>query len=72
LYVFLISSMYATCPAHHILLDLITIIIFGEHNKLQNSSLFNYLQLPITSSLPGPNIHRTMLSNTSNYVVSLM
>jgi hypothetical protein len=29
--------MYATCPAHHIFLDLITRIIFGEeHHRIQN------------------------------------
>jgi len=27
-------SMYATCPAHHILLDLFTLIVMGEKYKL--------------------------------------
>jgi hypothetical protein len=31
-------------------LNLITIIIFGEEWKLQNSSLYNFLQLPVASS----------------------
>ena len=30
LYAFLFTTVHATCPAHHILLDLITQIIFGE------------------------------------------
>jgi hypothetical protein len=34
LYVFLISPIRAARPAHHIVLDLITIIIFNEGQKL--------------------------------------
>jgi hypothetical protein len=33
LYAFLISTMYATCSTHHILLDLISPIISGEKYK---------------------------------------
>jgi hypothetical protein len=45
--------MRAICPAH--LLHLIT-MISGEEYKLCSSSLCSFLQLPVTSSLLGPNI----------------
>jgi hypothetical protein len=31
LYAFLVCPVHATCPSHLILLDLITVIMFGEH-----------------------------------------
>jgi hypothetical protein len=48
--------MRATCPAYLILLALITLTILGEEYKPCISSLCNFLQPPVTSSLLGPNI----------------
>jgi len=49
--------MYATCPAHVILFDLIILIIFDEKHKFWNSSLFNFLQHLVTSFFLGLYIH---------------
>jgi hypothetical protein len=48
--------MHATWLTHLTLLDLITLIIFGEVYKLLSSSACSLLQPPATSFLLGPNI----------------
>jgi hypothetical protein len=46
--------------------DLITLIISDEEHKLLSSSLCSFHQLPVSSSLKGPNIHNNLLSSTFN------
>ena len=46
----------ATCPAHLILLDLITRTMLGEEYRSLSSSLCSFLQSAVTSFLLGPNI----------------
>jgi hypothetical protein len=40
-------------PTYHILLDVITLILFGEEYKLHNSPLCNFLRLSLNSSFSG-------------------
>ena len=63
----------ATCPDHLIILDLITRKILGEQYRSLSSSLYSFLQSPVTSSLLGPNSRLSILfSNTLSLVPPLM
>jgi hypothetical protein len=55
--VFIISPMRATCHANLIAFDFISLVSI-EAYKLWSSSLSSFPQLPSSSSLLGPNIHR--------------
>jgi len=55
-YIFLIPLIRATHSAPLILLDLFTLIVFGEAYKLWSFCSCSLLQPPTTSSLLGPNI----------------
>ena len=46
--------IHATCPAHFILLDLVTRIIFSEDYWSLCSSICSFLHPPVISSLLGP------------------
>jgi len=72
LYTPLLTPIHATCPAHHILLDLITRKLFGEQYRSLSSSLCSFLHCPVTLSLLNPNILlNTLFLNTLSLRSSL-
>ena len=56
LYAQRLSRIRATCPAHRILLDVITRTVLGEEYRSLISYFCNFLHSPLTSSLLGLNI----------------
>jgi hypothetical protein len=59
------SPIRATLPVHHIVRDLIIIILFGEDYKIWSSLLYSCVRPPIMKSLSGPHILlSTLFSNT--------
>ena len=64
----LLSPKRATCPTHIILLHWITRTIFCEEFRSLSSSLSNFLDSTVTSSLLGPNI---LLSTLFSNLLSL-
>ena len=72
LYMPLFSLIHATCPAHLILLDLITRTLVGEEYTSLNSSLCSFFHSPFILFLLGPNtLLKTPFSNTLSLRSSL-
>ena len=68
------SSLPCKCNVHdhHILLDLITCIVFGEEYRSLSSSLGSFLHFPVALSLLGSNVLlSTLFSNTLSLCTSL-
>ena len=63
-----VPPILATCLAHLIFLNLITLTIFGEEYRSLSSSLFSFPHSHVTSYLLGPN---TLLSALCSNTLSL-
>ena len=73
MYTHQLSPIRAKCPAHLILLDLITRTILSEEYRSLSSSLCSFLHSPVISSLLDPNIlFSTLFSNTLSLRSSLI
>jgi hypothetical protein len=66
------SPTYATCPAHLILLDLITRKIFGEEYRSLSCSRCSLLHSHVNSFLLGPNILLSFLLSNTKYETPLI
>jgi hypothetical protein len=64
MYAFLFSPIHTTCPAHHIFLDFIILIVLGKKHKLWSSPLVCFLQHPVASSIFGTDLLSILFSNT--------
>ena len=66
-------TIRATCPAHLILQNFNNRVIFGAEHRSVRTSLWTFLQFPVTSSLLGTNILLiTLLSNIPRLRSSLI
>jgi len=68
----LVSSILVTCPAHLIILDLITWTRLGEEYRSLSYSICSFLHFHVPSFLLGPNILlSTVFSNTRSLCSSI-
>jgi hypothetical protein len=72
LYTPLLYSILVTCPAHLIILDMITWTILDDEYRSLSYSICSFLHFPVSSFLLGPNILlSTVFSNTLSLHSSL-